>query len=474
VRGSRITLVTALLAVAAARPVVATAGPSPGSALSRTGASSDPSDFTHFGSLTIFHAEDAAHGEELWETDGTRAGTTLLKDVLPGKDSSFPGDFTVAGGLLFFTADDGTHGDELWKTDGTPNGTKIVKDIVPGDDSAGSFPYDLTNVGGTLYFAAFDPSHGYELWKSDGTPIGTRRVADINHGVPDSSPGGLVNVAGKLYFGADDGQHGQELWTLGPGGPQMVADINFGPSRSLSNEPPEAVLQGFLYFAADNGKKGTELWRTTAAGGVKLLKDVQTGPVGSGPVELTTVDTVVFFAADDGVNGQELWRTDGTTAGTVLAMDIDPGPDGSTPEELIRAISAGNDVLFFTATDGQHGREIWMARPAGTPFMKKDIFAGAAGSDPQFLASRSGVIFFSAEDHTPQGVTHGRELWSVHACCTAALVFDVRPGVDGSDPSDIAASGNLLFFAADDGVHGNEPWVIHGTQPTTALLKDIA
>jgi len=185
------------------------------------------------------------------------------------------------------------------------------------------------------------------------------------------------------------------------------------------------------------------------------------------------VDTVVFFAADDGVNGQELWRTGGTTVSTVLAMDIDQGPDASAPQELIRAVSASNDVLFFTATDGQHGREIWMARPGGTPFMKKDIFAGAVGSDPEFLASRAGVIFFAAEDHTSQGVTHGRELWSVHACCTAALVFDVRPGEVGSDPSDIAASGGLLYFAADDGVHGTEPWVVHDTADTTALLKDI-
>ena len=92
---------------------------------------------------------------------------------------------SLAGTLYF--ANDGAHGTELWKTDGTGAGTAMVKDIWSG--SVSSKPTWLTDVGGTLYFSARDTTHGRELWKSDGTAAGTTLVKDIVNGPGDSSPG---------------------------------------------------------------------------------------------------------------------------------------------------------------------------------------------------------------------------------------------------------------------------------------------
>src|SRR5580704_11931564 len=104
----------------------------------------------------------------------------------------FPLSWTTSTAHSTFNADDGVDGVELWKSDGTAAGTVMVKDIDPGSD--GSFPNSLTNVNGTLYFSADDGTDGFELWKSDGTAAGTVMVKDINPGLGDSAPWDLTNV----------------------------------------------------------------------------------------------------------------------------------------------------------------------------------------------------------------------------------------------------------------------------------------
>src|SRR6185295_10658417 len=59
---------------------------------------------------------------------------------------SSPAYLTSAGGTLFFTASDAATGNELWKSDGTAAGTMLVKDINPGAASSG--PASLTDVNG--------------------------------------------------------------------------------------------------------------------------------------------------------------------------------------------------------------------------------------------------------------------------------------------------------------------------------------
>jgi len=95
----------------------------------------------------------------------------------PGQRRCGAGNLTNVNGTLYFSASTPTYGIEPWKSDGTAAGTQLVKDILPGSDGSG--PTDLTNVNGTLFFAARDGVHGPELWKSDGTAAGTKLVKDI-------------------------------------------------------------------------------------------------------------------------------------------------------------------------------------------------------------------------------------------------------------------------------------------------------
>src|SRR5262249_35246462 len=123
---------------------------------------SSSSALTAVNGTLFFAADDGAHGIELWKSDGTAAGTTLVKDLYPGGHtgyyggyyihSSSPRSLTNVNGTLFFSARDASGWEKLWKSDGTEAGTVLVKDIKPG---ASNSPLgNLTDVNGTLFFSA--------------------------------------------------------------------------------------------------------------------------------------------------------------------------------------------------------------------------------------------------------------------------------------------------------------------------------
>src|SRR3954468_9837774 len=69
------------------------------------------------GGILYFGASDPAHGQELWRSDGTAAGTWRVSDINPGPGDSSPRNFFSHGGRLWFTASDGVRGIEFWSTD---------------------------------------------------------------------------------------------------------------------------------------------------------------------------------------------------------------------------------------------------------------------------------------------------------------------------------------------------------------------
>jgi len=302
-----------------------------------------------------FTVKDGIHGHELWKSDGTRAGTSLVKDIAKGRSSSIPYDLTAVNDTLYFTAIV-LNQRQLWKSDGTATGTTQVKDIsTPVDWEHPNGFYRLTNVDGTLYFVYDDGIHGRELWKSDGTSSGTKMVKDIRaFAEKGSSPYQLTNNNGTLFFTAYTKQRGAELWKSDgtSAGTRLVMDIL--PGKESSRPYNLTVVDDTLYFKANDGSHGNELWKSdgTTAGTV-LVKDIVDGS--SHPSQLTEFNGILYFIADDGTHGDELWKSDGTTAGTVLVKDMWPGPYSSWPDNL----TVLGSRLFFSAAHPGLGYELW-------------------------------------------------------------------------------------------------------------------
>ena len=165
----------------------------------------------------FFTASDAVHGEELWKTDGTTAGTVLIKDINPD-GHSIPFNLNFLGDILYFTADDGTNGYELWYTQNTGATSKSTNAITTAlfknintIATESSNPTNFIVFDGKMYFTADNGTNGIELWESDGSVGGTKLKQDINP-TGDSNPRDFIISNNLLYFSADDGTNGDELW----------------------------------------------------------------------------------------------------------------------------------------------------------------------------------------------------------------------------------------------------------------------
>jgi ELWxxDGT repeat protein len=422
--------------------------------------------FAAVGSSLYFAATINSSGAELWKSDGTDAGTVLVKDINPGSGSASPSNFINIGGTLYFTANDGSNGIELWKSDGTDAGTVMVKNIQAGSGSA--TPSSLANINGTLFFNANDGIDGAELWKSDGTDAGTVMVKNINPGAGSGNPGALSNIGGALYFRANDGTNGAELWKSDGTNSGTVMVVNIAAGIASGTPSSLTNIGGILLFSADDGTNGAELWRSdgTIAGTVRV-KDIRPGGSPSSPVVFTNVNGTLYFRANDGTNGEELWKSDGTNSGTVMVKNILSGSGSGSPSYFTNV----NGTLYFRANDGTNGLELWKSdgTAAGT-VMVKNIQTGVnASGNPGSLSNIGGTLFFRANNGS-----NGVELWKSDGTANGTvMVKDVRSGSSSSDIALITDVNGSAYFRANDGTTGFELWKSDGSDAGTVMVKNI-
>ena len=248
-----------------------------------------------------------------------------------------------------------------------------------------------------------------------------------------------------------------------PGFPvQSLGDLRPDARSEASADPGElSVLHGRAYFAATDSRRGRELWVTDGTSdGTQLHADLNPGVLSSSLDEFAVFDGRLFFSAGDPGAGRELWESDGTPAGERRVVDLEPGPGSSLP----RSLTPGEQKLFFIATTSELGSEL--ACYDGRDVRVFDLEPGPQSSHPSRLTALGDLLYFRAER-----IGEGSELWvSDGTAGGTQLVADLYPGPDSSSPSDLIVSAGRLFFAAEAPNVGRELWTLKPGDPDPTLL----
>lgn len=453
--------------------------------------SSDPFPLERLGDRVLLGAESARGGRELYITDGTAAGTALVTDIRPGPASALAvftpqgkvSLFARLGDRIIFAADDGMHGNEPWITDGTAAGTRLLKDVNPG--AASSDAYGAFVENGVLYFTADDGVHGFEPWRTDGAESGTQLAADVVLGAESSNAALLGTDATGQYFGS---LTPPGLWRKNFALPSAVRlhEIDLDSDRAR-------MLDGRLIFAGASAAAGVEIWKSEATFPTTAqLSDIEFGVVSSFPRSLTPLNGRMFFLTSS--TSRPLFGTDGTAAGTLqvsvsgftiqrllgtfggrLMMQVadgtgrkprlwlwDPvaGSPGSTqinPFYLYRpvdqhiytsfgpSIIEENGSLYMlgeTVTNTPAGPQVFRYTPPGTAATRLTSAAGPGPTFIQSFAMLNGRVIAAAYE---AGQT---ELWAGDPLVAGASqrIADLNPADAGSSHAWLRAAGPSLYF----------------------------
>ncbi len=463
---------------------------------------SKPSGFTRVGaaesanSRVFFVAEAPASGRELWVTDGTPASTLLAVDFMPGADDGTPSSLTAWNGPLYLSADAGP-GRHLYQVDrATLTVTPLGSTEFELEQGA-----ELVTTSSAIYFAATSQATSQiEIWSTDGGSVtqatttgcasiddlhvvgvlvfmvckraGSIEVLELDETQPEgtrliqshagaASVTELSNAGGVLYWVLD----GEQLWGYDRSVPLVGIAATYAFGANINNL---TRLGARMVFVADSGD-GPEP-HVAEGFAASPLRDVFPGPQGSMLLpDLVSHDGWVYFMASDGVLGYELWRTDGTTAGTSLFADIEPGSGNSYPLSL----SSSPLGLFFST----NGSSLWATD--GAAVARVDNLQRSSSSPGELLhdpiASRLFMAMSSAGFGTEPWVSDGTEAGSfrlrdIQVGTSSSLVDELFATLP--DPSG-AAQDSLLVFAANDGIAGRQLWRSDGTSIGTEELAII-
>ena len=204
-----------------------------------------------------------------WRMDATSAGTFPLTGFFWATSNIFSEGLSTDSEIFYFVGCRPREGCEVWRSDGTRGGTTLLKDINPGTTE--SSPYGLTIWKGKAYFIAYNGERS-GLWSSAGTADTTHFVAEIFE--PRDQLVTLVATPSQLFFTSEE-----DLWVTDgtSAGTRLLHDFERTFCLPHSVCPPPSVnsmipVEDDVYLTVPAGSSSSEIWRSdgTEAGTVRL------------------------------------------------------------------------------------------------------------------------------------------------------------------------------------------------------------
>jgi ELWxxDGT repeat protein len=344
--------------------------------------------------LLVYHSQlylrvnSTATGAELWKMDGSY-NAALLKDINPGPEYGYQGSLMVHNDQLYFFADAGT-GTDLWQSNGTTAGTVLLVDFDDTDVYNPSGFRELTSVNNLMFFTrdyeASEPGYRVaELWKSDATAAGTSIVTQYNHDTNFYNYlSDLIAFNGKLYFFHTIGDPPFTHFSVSDGtasGTQHLELVSIdGQPRRLIN------AESWLLYYAESQSYTTPITKSDGSTSTIVHEFSMYHSTQDQFINLTYTDGRAFFTDDIGPyygGGEELWQADLASGVTQPLQDIYDSAYSGT-----RNIVPDNGAIFFTRAGAGQMMSLWYYDPdappvicEGTGNIFQEIWVNAAGTD---------------------------------------------------------------------------------------------
>lgn len=405
------------------------------------------------GGFLYYSMDDGVHGSQIWKTDGTAAGATMVTDFnASSQDGATPIDLTNFDGALYFIAQSSGGSSGLYETDGTPNGTLLVQENTT---------FIIGQISNELYFTGIDSSGNIQLYKTDDTPAGTVLVPGVlNYNVSNIRFGGESTelnfeiMGGNLYV-----ELGDELLKVMPDDQyQVLASFSLAAFPYVPDEYDMFATSNTVYFTANNPNNSSQLALYesdgTTAGTSILVSDVgASGLLDPDGITAVSLGDQLIYATSEG-----LYRTDGTVAGT-----FELRPYGSNP------IAAGNYVYFTQSSDSYNTNDptvytqLWVTdgTQAGTRLLTPSALQGLGYT---WYAANTVVA-----NNSLYYVGNDGRIYQTDGTVTSWIdgVESPQPTeaeVQSASPQNIyglmGLSSNGLVFSADYAQYGQQLWVV--------------